>query len=348
MSETRIAEIRSGLQDYAPEADVLYTNQEIIDKLVSLQEAMSRQVFAVSHAEHFAAKEIMVHFKGLADEYGLIENDVYRRFDQNMRRLGHTIGSLKKGAKGERRTRDGLRVMSFDHDVRILYNITLQSDGSKTEYDAIVLTPYGIFVVEAKNFSGAAYLSPKGVLHRESESSEPYNLGERMNNKEFLLRNCLGNFSNLPYHGLLLYVDETASIFDEYKQFPITYCNTVAAAIRSFDTGKVSISSEQIAEIETRLMEHCVENKGICKVECNQIIADFATLMAAIEGKADAANHVDDEENESVTEAHEKKQSGNQEFQKNNGDDILRWVAVGGVSAVVGFFCGYFAKSKLL
>ena len=54
--------------------------------------------------------------------------------------------------------------MTFDPDVQILYNLTLQDEVSKTEYDAIVITPYGIFVVEAKNFRGAAYINEKGML----------------------------------------------------------------------------------------------------------------------------------------------------------------------------------------
>lgn len=186
MKENRIAEIRNRLMNHGPVAGECYTNPEIIDHLVDLQEAMAREVFALGHAEHFAARDIMIHFGALAEEYGLTGSDEYRRLAVNMKTLGYTIGSLKKGATGEKRTREGLRVMNYDPHVRILYNITLQDDGSKTEYDAIVITTYGIFVVEAKNFRGTAHITEKGMLQRADDAAATYNLGERMNNNSLL------------------------------------------------------------------------------------------------------------------------------------------------------------------
>lgn len=349
MKEVRIGEIKNSLLGHAPAAEVRYTNQEIIDKLVDLQETMANQVFAVSHAEHFVAKDIMIHFKALAEEYGLAESTEYRRLSMNMRFLGYTIGSLKKGAKGERRTREGLRVMSFDPNVRILYNITLQGDSSKTEYDAIVSTPYGIFVVEAKNFSGTAYISPKGMLQRDTDSNDDYNLGERMHNKEFLLRSCLGDLATVPYQGLLLYVDESADIVDDYRQIPITYCNTVAATIRRYDTGEVSILPDQAVEIENSLVAHQVENKGVCKVDCDQIISDFASLMSEIEDKADEVNHADDDEANPVGKEPQSTQEYSQPIRIRKTQPKKRmktWQKVT-LGAVVGFAGGIFVGTKL-
>ncbi len=290
MKEERIAEIKARLAGHGPSAEERYTNQEIVYSLVDLQEAMANEVFAINHADHFAARDIMLHFGALAAEYGLQESDEFRRLAMNMRSLGCTIGSLKKGFAGERRTKEGLRVMTFDPDVQILYNLTLQDEVSKTEYDAIVITPYGIFVVEAKNFRGAAYINEKGMLQRQDDAVAEYNLGEKMNNKEFLLRNCLGDLASVPYQGLLLYVDESASIIDDYKQIPIVFCNTVASVIRGYDNGENHISPEQVREIVKRITAHSVESKYPCRVDCRQIIDDFALLMSEIEERADEAN----------------------------------------------------------
>lgn len=302
MKENRIAEIRNRLMNHGPVAGECYTNPEIIDHLVDLQEAMAREVFALGHAEHFAARDIMIHFGALAEEYGLTGSDEYRRLAVNMKTLGYTIGSLKKGATGEKRTREGLRVMNYDPQVRILYNITLQDDGSKTEYDAIVITTYGIFVVEAKNFRGTAHITEKGMLQRADDAAATYNLGERMNNKEYLLKSCLGDLAGVPYQGLLLYVDESADIVDDYKQIPIIYCNTVATTIRSYNHGEQAISPEDVLEIERRLQAHHTESRYPCRVDCEQIIADFARLISAIEEKADVVNLVDEDEKPKSTQ----------------------------------------------
>lgn len=293
MNEQRILEIKSRLVNYGTETETVYTNQEIVDRLVALQKAMADEVFALKHAESFDAREIMLHFTAFVTEYGLTETKEYRRLAMNMEDLGCMIGSLKKGFAGELRTKKGLQNLSFDPHVRLLYNITLQDQMSKTEYDAIAITPYGIFVVEAKNFSGSAYINEKGMLIRQDKAIAEYNLGEKMNTKEFLLRNCLGDLASVPYHGFLLYVDEKADILDDYKQIPIVFCNTVASTIRGYDKGENHISHENVLEIEKRIMEHRVDSRYPCKVNCKQIIDDFAFLMSEIEERAEAAHQTE-------------------------------------------------------
>lgn len=55
----------------------LYTNQEVIDRLKELQAAMARGVFEKTHAENLRDKDIMLHFKTLAEEYELSQTDTY-------------------------------------------------------------------------------------------------------------------------------------------------------------------------------------------------------------------------------------------------------------------------------
>ena len=288
--ETRMEQIRSELNGLGTESGQVYTNDEVIQRLVDLQAAMAKSVFALRHAEHFVAKDIMIHFSALAREYGLDECPEFRRLQANMKNLGFTIGSLKKGAYGERRASEGLRVLTFDPGVKILYNIALQDGMSKTEYDAIVITPYGIFVVEAKNFRGAAYITNKGMLQRQGDDIPTYNIGEKMNNKEFLLKNCLGEYAQIPYQGILLYVDESADLLDDFGQYPIKYCNTVASYIRQQNAGTDVLTSAQVNEIAELLLSHSVTLRYPCKVDCEQIKADFASVMSQIEATADEEN----------------------------------------------------------
>ena len=290
--EERMEQIRYELKGLGTESNQTYDNEEIIQKLVALQATMARSVFALQHAEHFAAKDIMIHFSALAQEYGLSESTEFLRLQDNMKSLGFTIGSLKKGAYGERRAREGLRVLSFDPGVSILYNIALQDGMSKAEYDAIVITTYGIFVVEAKNFRGAAYITNKGMLQRQGDDIPSYNLGEKMNCKEFLLKNCLDEYAQVPYNGVLLYVDESAEIVDDFGQYPITYCNTVANYIRQQSIEGSVLTPEQVKEISDRLTAHSVTLRFPCKIDCEQIKEDFASIMSKIEALADMTNDV--------------------------------------------------------
>ena len=108
-------------------------------------------VYEQTHAEHMRERDLMLHFSTLATEYGLRETDVYKRFESNMNEMGYTIGSFIKGIKGEHIARRALKLISFDKNVKILYNIALEDEDAQAEYDAIVIIPYGLFVVEVKN-----------------------------------------------------------------------------------------------------------------------------------------------------------------------------------------------------
>lgn len=148
----RTEQIIASLQGLGTSPYRLYTNQEVIDCLKELQAAMARGVFEKTHAENLRDKDIMLHFKTLAEEYGLVQTDTYCRFETNMRELSYTIGTYIKGMCGERMARKSLKLLSLDKNTRILYNVQLEDEDVQAEYDAIVITPYGLFVVEVKNW----------------------------------------------------------------------------------------------------------------------------------------------------------------------------------------------------
>lgn len=274
------------LEQWAPKAEDLFTNEEQEQKLVGFQSAICHVMLSSGITERITPRDITSFLERLAHENGVDEDETFQRLREEMKNLGFLIGSLKKGAKGEKRTRDGLRNLEFSPNVKILYNITLDDGTDRTEYDAIVLAPYGIFVVEAKNFNGNARITEKGILVRKDDRFGEYNLGEKMNRKEFLLRSYLGELASVPYHSLLLYVNEQADIEDEYHQIPITYCNTVAETIKQFDHGDELITSEELKQIEAEITSHQIDARYPCGVDCQQIIEDLTAIMRRIANSA--------------------------------------------------------------
>lgn len=149
----------------------------------------------------------MFHFSTLAAEYGLKETETYKRFESNMNDLGFTIGSFIKGMKGERIAKRALKLISFDKNVKILYNIALEDEDVQAEYDAIVITPYGIFVVEVKNWGAEMHIDENGILWRNDQNIK-YDLPGRMSAKEGLLREYLGDIFPDKYQGMVLFSNE--------------------------------------------------------------------------------------------------------------------------------------------
>lgn len=286
-------QIRATLEGLGTEQNVMYTNEEIIENLDELQRAMASGLFAATHVECARARDIMAGIERLAIEHGLESTPEFQRLNSNMSYLGHTIGSLIKGRTGERNTMKALQLLALDKSLRILYNIAIQDGDAQTEYDAIVLAPYGVFAVEVKNYNESMRITESGMLEKLENPNFQYNLGGRMNCKEYLLRKVLKDA--LPaahYHGLLLYANEYSRLVDDFKRIQICYRNTVVQDIQAFDTGATLFSQEQLAEMERTLESVHSPRRYPCRVNCDAIKEDFSYLMEQMAPTAGVGDEV--------------------------------------------------------
>ncbi|MEJ2298469.1 MAG: nuclease-related domain-containing protein, partial [Woeseiaceae bacterium] len=62
--------------------------------------------------------------------------------------------STARGARGERRVATTLRRQLSDDQYDLFHDITLDSSRGPTQIDHIVVSRYGVFVIETKNYSG--------------------------------------------------------------------------------------------------------------------------------------------------------------------------------------------------
>ncbi len=283
MKNERINQITESLQNIGPKASVMYTNQEIIDLLKELQAALAKGVFEKTHAENLRDRDILIHFEALAKEYGLDTSNTYRRFAANMTELGYTIGSFIKGMNGEKIARRALKLLSFEKGTHILYNVELEDEDAQAEYDAIVVAPYGMFVVEVKNWGAPMVISPNGLLQHRDGIGITYDLPGRMSIKEALLRECLGELFPENYHNMLLLSNEKAQCEDNYRQIPVSFGGGISYEIKRFNRNDGNLTEQQTAEIVSRIRASHKEQKALCTVKCDEIIEDFATLMWQIE-----------------------------------------------------------------
>lgn len=288
MNQNRVNCIKKPFEGVGPVRNMEYTNQEIVDLLIEIQKTMSAGVYEKTHAEYMRERDLMMHFSSLAEEYGLKETETYRRFERNMSDLGYTIGSFIKGMKGEKIAKRALKLISFDKDVRILYNIALEDEDTQAEYDAIVITPYGLFVVEVKNWGAEMQIDENGILQRNDQDVK-YDLPGRMSIKEGLLKEYIGELFPDKYQGIVLFSNENAKVKDSYKKIPICYGGGITYIIRDYKENGNILTSDQIVAIEERIINHHKEQKAPCKVNCEELINDYALLMAAIEEAAEGS-----------------------------------------------------------
>ena len=301
MNETRKIEIQNNLTNKGVKEGVKYNNAELLSVLLEYQNALSESVFTKLHAEHLAAKDVLLHFRCLAEEYGLEQSEEFLRFDANMSKLQRTIRALINGNKGEREAAEALRLITLDKGVEVLSNIEIQDGNDCTEYDEIVISPNGIFVIEVKNYKNPMKLTKEGNLVRQDgvQHGPKYNLGVKMNKKEFLLRKLLaekleevGLDIPIYYNGIILFTNNESNLIDEYNQIPICYCSTISQYIRSQNCDTEPLTTEQIVTLKRIIRELHTPLKYTCEFSCEEITNDFAHLMAVIEEAADNRDSV--------------------------------------------------------
>ena len=129
----RFEQITARLDGLGTDPQTGYTQKEIIDKLIELENGLLAGVYEKTHAENMRPQDLTKHFAALAEEFGLDKSDTYHRFVSNMAELDRTVKSLIAGQKGERLTRSSLRPLALDKDIKILYNVQLGNDEMKTE-----------------------------------------------------------------------------------------------------------------------------------------------------------------------------------------------------------------------
>ncbi|WP_295334339.1 NERD domain-containing protein [Flavobacterium sp.] len=112
-----------------------------------------------------------------------------------------------KGTIGEQTV--ALYLHSLDKKkYKVLHNIVLESDGYTTQIDHIVISDYGIFVIETKNYKGwifgneeAQYWTQVIFNHRE----KLYNPIKQNQGHIKALKKCLPEFPNLIYTSIIAF-----------------------------------------------------------------------------------------------------------------------------------------------
>ena len=283
MNNTRLKQIMENLEGKGTNPNTMYSNQEIVNRLIELQEEMARGVFEKTHADNLSSKDIMIHLEALAKEYSLDDTDTFIRFKKNMNEFSYTIGSFIKGMNGEKIAKRALKLLTYDKDVRILYNVQLEAEEVQAEYDAIVIAPYGVFVIEVKNWGGSLSISQGGLLTRNDGSDITYDLAGRMSVKEALLREYLKELFPNDYYSMLLLANERVRVEGEYYRTPVFKGGGIAYEIRAYKKHENTMAKEQIEKIADIIFANHKEQKTTCHVKCDEIIEDYAKLMVEIE-----------------------------------------------------------------
>lgn len=190
-------------------------------------------------------RDVLMAIEAVAEEHQLQETEEFVRLKSNITELGYTIGSFIKGMSGEKIAKRALKLISFDKVVKVLYNIVLEDEDAQSEYDAIVVTPYGIFVIKVKNWAAVMRINERGVIQREDGSDITYDLPGRMSIKEGLLREYHGDLFTTEYQGIVIFSNKCAKIQDDYRRILLSFGGSIVYDICEYGKDRTHMSREQ-------------------------------------------------------------------------------------------------------
>lgn len=78
-----------------------YTNEEILERLKSLEGLLLERVFETSYSESLRTYDLIDYLRSKAHDLGLEGEDAYTALIRDLEKLSSTIGGLINGKRGE-------------------------------------------------------------------------------------------------------------------------------------------------------------------------------------------------------------------------------------------------------
>ena len=274
--------IRSKLSGVGPARNGTYTNQEIVDHLKELQNAIAQEVCGSGEDSLMRADAIVSTIEERVSALGLRDSACFDAFKRDMQDLGREIALTISGLNGEAKGFRALKPLEFDNDTHVLRNVCLKSDDGETEIDAVIVASYGIFIVEMKGCRKPIVITEDGFFQKADNPDYQYPLGERMCCKEALLRKAAGAGPDIPVYQVLFLVNDS-DLTDRFGKIMTANRNTIVYKVRSYAKGSDQLSSDRVNQLVDEIESSRIEARYPCSLDCERLVDNLANLMDQIE-----------------------------------------------------------------
>lgn len=182
------------------------------------------------------------------------------------------MARLRKGAEGEIRVADALSVFTEADGYRLLGGLWLPNGrGGLAQIDLVLFSPYGIFVIEVKNYSGKIYIDPSDRVWTQylGESETPIRSPRKQNYGHVAVLQELTGLPKERFHSIVVlagnaviktavphdvvYLHELCERIHSHKEkvLPGEYVNNAIAVVKE----KRITDPEEIREYLARMRE---------------------------------------------------------------------------------------------
>lgn len=179
--------------------------------------------------------------------------------------------SKKQGVKGEAKVARQLwRIQN--ESFRVFNDVLLRTKRGTTQIDHVVISVYGIFVIETKHHSGWIHGNEKSEYWTQTF----YNTKNRFRNPikqnwahVYALKELLSDFRQVSYHPIVVFSGD-AELKNISASTPVIYSQQLVDTIRS-TRGMYSLSIREVASIASKLDDVTIKGKNAEKAHVYHI-----------------------------------------------------------------------------
>ncbi len=150
------------------------------------------------------------------------------------------IWRATKGKRGEKHVSVLLSLLPKSK-YKIINNLLLQSGGHSTQIDHVVVSIYGLFVIETKYYQGWIYGGENSEFWTQNIYGHKYELRNPLRQNQGhikAIQRLLGNDGTIPIHSIVAFSRQSTIKVD--SSLPVIYWGQIVPYIRRFKESKLS------------------------------------------------------------------------------------------------------------
>ena len=282
MEMNRVNELMASMKSFGKDA---YHKSELLDEMFTLQREIVALTFNEDHASTADLKlwDVERHLEQMNQDCGNVADEELGRFEEGCKTLCNLIKAEVSGNRGEYKAFRTLEYLKSDHIT--LKNVELRNGDLRTELDAVVITPYGITIVEVKNTAKNIFIDEEGSYYRTGEFLKwDCNIAQKMELKEELLRKVLvaEGIENVAINRVVVFTDNRIEVQNKYTKIRTCFVSQLAYIIDGFKS-QTNLSQEEMENIESCIRQAEHKEAYPFGFDVKQYKQDFATVMAVLE-----------------------------------------------------------------
>ena len=266
----------------------LYYKDEIQVEMSQLKQVIVNSTYNEEHANNMRLGlcDVLEHLKRKNEEQGNVASEYIERLGDECRAFDTILGREKAGKTGEIQAFRSLETLKSEHV--IFKNLELNIGDNRGELDAVVITSKAVFLIEVKNSGHDMVIDSKGNYFRaRGYMNMDYNIGEKVNNKEYLLRNVISKEINargkkLKIVNYVVFPNRQIDGTNQYKYLKTCFLSQLPHLIDEYE-GEELYTSGDLQDLRELITNS--ENKKAYPLgmDIDKLKSDFAMTMALLE-----------------------------------------------------------------